>query len=138
MATRDFFLMIKPDGVERRLTGEIISRFEKRGFTLKSIRLFDASTISDVIREHYSAYETKSFYQDLIDFSTRGRVMVMIWNGNIAVAKSMVGATHPTDALPGTIRGDYSCSLPENLVHCSCDAESATREIELWNPILCL
>lgn len=134
MATREFFLMAKPDAVRRGLIGEIISRFEKRGFSLTRCRLFTPS--QELVREHYKEHEGKSFYEGLVNFTLEGNVFAMIWSGNIQVARSMVGSTRPEDALPGTIRGDFSCSLPMNLVHCSDGPESATREVELWSPFL--
>ena len=126
--------MAKPDAVERGLVGEIISRFERKGFKLYMCRKFH--TPETLVAEHYKEHQGKSFYQDLISFTLEGPVFAMIWYGNITVARAMVGATRPEDALPGTIRGDFACSLPANLIHCSDGPESATHEVDLWTPWL--
>ena len=135
MATIPFFVMIKPDGVQRGLVGEIISRFERRGFILQSMRMIPKESSSLIIEEHYRAHADKIFYDELIDFSSSGSVVAMIWLGNIKVARNLVGDTIPWDAKVGTIRGDLACSTPANLVHCSADPESAIREISLWNKV---
>lgn len=135
MVSREFFVMIKPDGVERRLVGKLLSRFEKRGFEVRALKLFDSSSIKSTIEEHYRPHAEKTFYQELIDFSTQGHIVAIILYGNLEVARTMIGATRPWDATPGTIRGDYASSLPQNLVHCSCDVENARREVELWTSL---
>lgn len=132
MTTRDFFVMAKPDAVKRGLIGEIISRLEKRGFKLLYMKFLYPSQIKTVIYEHYSEHKEKTFFENLITFSLSGPVCAMIWNGNIEVARLMIGDTLPWDAKPGTIRGDYSNFLPENLVHCSDSPESAVREMDIW------
>lgn len=136
MSSTSFFVMAKPDSVKRGLVGEIISRFEKKGFVLLNLRYLKPEDIEDVIREHYKEHETKSFYNQLIQFSLSGPVCAMIWKGRIEVARKIVGSTIPEDALPGSIRGDYCCSLPENLIHCSDSADSAYRELSLWSKIM--
>ena len=128
--------MVKPDGLQRRLVGEIISRFERKGFTLLKMRRLSSTDITQVIQKHYEKHSQKMFYDKLISFITSGPIVSMIWEGNVDVAKSMVGETNPLHALPGTIRGDYSSSLPENLVHCSDDTESARQEVLLWQDLL--
>lgn len=134
MSAQRFFVMAKPDAVKRGLIGEIISRFEKRGFILEKMRLFKPE--ASLIEEHYQEHKGKTFYQGLIDFSTSGSVCAMIWNGNIQVARSLIGSTLPWDAQIGTIRGDYASSLPNNLVHCSDGPESGKRESDLWELVV--
>jgi len=130
MATQQFFVMIKPDGVKRGLIGKIISRFEKRGFCLVWMKL--ASPPRELFEEQYKEYAGKTFYDELINFSVSGPVVLMIWSGNIQVARSLIGDTIPWETKPGTIRGDYASSLPSNLVHCSADQQNANREVEHW------
>jgi nucleoside-diphosphate kinase len=96
------------------------------------MRYLQPRQISKIIPKHYEAHRDKSFYTDLVTFSLSGPIVAMVWEGDIKVARSMVGATLPWEALPGSIRGDYACTLPQNLVHCSDCIESATREVELW------
>lgn len=136
MSSEYFFVMAKPDAVQRGLTGEIIARFEKRGFVLKQAKLINPMNYEDKVKSHYAEHEGKTFYDDLIRFTLSGRICVMIWYGNIQVARSLIGSTLPWDAKPGTIRGDYACSLPANLVHCSDSFENAVREVSLWNPVI--
>lgn len=136
MSSVRFFVMAKPDAVRRGLTGEIVSRFERRGFVLEKIRLVDPMDYKITMEDHYAEHRGKSFYDGLISFSLSGRVCLMIWNGNIQVARSLIGSTLPWDAKPGTIRGDYASSLPQNLVHCSDGPESATREVQLWSDFI--
>ena len=130
MSTNRFFVMVKPDGVQRGLVGEIISRFEKKGFVLHNIKMVIPD--STLARSHYEEHAGKAFFPDLIKFTTSGPVLPMIWEGNIRVARDIVGNTVPWEAEKGTIRGDYTCSMPSNLVHCSDSVESAEREIKLW------
>lgn len=130
MASIKFFVMIKPDGVKRGLVGEIISRFEKRGFILHDMKMFIPTP--ELVKEHYEEHEGKAFFQNLIDFTTSGPVVPLVFEGNIQVARNIIGATVPWEAKEGTIRGDFACSMPSNLVHCSDSIESAHREIELW------
>ncbi len=130
MASNSFFVMVKPDGVLRGLVGAIIARFEQRGFRLENIKM--CRPPKELVIKHYSELESKSFFQDLVDFTTSGLIVPMVWNGNIDVARNIVGVTVPWEAKMGTIRGDFSCNLPMNLVHCSDSPESAKREVELW------
>lgn len=136
MSVQNFFVMAKPDAVERGLVGKIISRFEKKGFKLKAMRYLYPSQTADIIPIHYEEHKGKSFYNDLISFSLSGQVCCMIWEGNIMVARTMVGATLPWEAPSGTIRGDYGNSLPRNLIHCSDSLANAEREIKLWFELL--
>lgn len=133
MSSERFFVMGKPDALKRGLLGEIISRFEKRGFVLEQLRIVNPQEYVSLVKEHYAEHEGKTFYNPLIEFTCSGPICAMIWVGNIQVARSLIGSTLPWDAKPGTIRGDYASSLPNNLVHCSDGSESAKREVELWS-----
>jgi len=122
--------MVKPDGVKRGLVGEIIKRFEIKGFRLCDIRMVIPT--QDVAEIHYGEHKGKAFFMKLIDFTCSGHVVPMIWEGNVQVARDIVGATVPWESPKGTIRGDYACCMPANLVHCSDSSESAQKEIKLW------
>jgi len=122
--------MIKPDGVKRGLVGEIIARFETKGFILHNMKMVVPS--NELAQSHYEEHKEKSFFEKLVNFTCSGAVVPMIWEGNVEVARNIVGATVPWEAKKGTIRGDYACSMPANLIHCSDSAESASREISLW------
>ena len=130
MASIQFFVLIKPDGVKRGLVGEIVSRFEERGFVLNDMKMLVPD--ETLVKEHYEEHERKAFFEKLVQFTTSGSVVPIIFEGNIQVARNIVGATVPWEAKKGTIRGDYACSMPSNLVHCSDSEESARREISLW------
>jgi nucleoside-diphosphate kinase len=126
------FIMVKPDGVQRGLIGEIISRFEKKGFQLVAAKLMTVS--QELAEKHYAEHKEKPFFGELVDFITSGPVFAMVWEGKnvIASARQMMGKTNPADALPGTIRGDYGVNVAMNIVHGSDSPESAEREIALW------
>lgn len=126
------FIMIKPDGVQRNLIGEIVSRFEKKGFTLVGAKLMSVSR--DLAEKHYAEHKERPFFGELVDFITSGPVFAMVWQGNnvIATARNMMGKTNPADAVPGTIRGDFAVSVGMNIIHGSDSPESAEREIGLW------
>ncbi len=126
------FLMIKPDGVERRLIGEIIQRFERRGFRLVGMRLQDVSR--DLAEKHYAVHKDKPFFEELVAFITSGPVVAMVWEGDdvIRLARQMMGALKPLDAASGTIRGDFTSSIQTNLIHGSDAPETARVEISLW------
>ena len=128
---RTLFL-VKPDAVERRLVGEIVSRFERRGFTLRGLKLVRVS--GQQAAEHYVEHVGKPFYPELVEFITSGPVVAMVIEGLGAVAtvRAMMGATNPLDSAPGTIRGDYALVLSENIVHGSDSPESAARELPLY------
>jgi len=132
MSSDRFFVMAKPDAIKRGLLGEIIRRFEKRGFVLEQLRIVNPGNNVHLVEEHYVEHHGKTFYDGLIEFTCSGPICAMIWVGNIQVARSLIGATLPWSAEPGTIRGDYASSLPNNLVHCSDGSESAKREVDLW------
>jgi nucleoside-diphosphate kinase len=130
-------VICKPDAVERQLVGQIIDRLERRGLRLvrAELRTLDAETAG----RHYAEHEGKSFYGELIDFITRSPVLVAVVEGpedTWQVVRTMMGATNPMNAAPGTIRGDFALSTGENLIHGSDSAESATREIGIFFPDL--
>jgi nucleoside-diphosphate kinase len=126
------FIMVKPDGVQRGLIGEIIARFEKKGFQLVGAKLMTVSR--ELAEEHYAEHKERPFFGELVDFITSGPVFAMVWQGNnvIATARQMMGKTNPADALPGTIRGDFGVNVAMNIVHGSDSPTSAEREIALW------
>lgn len=126
------FVMIKPDGVERRLVGEIIGRFERRGLRLVGMKLQTVS--QDLAERHYAVHKDKPFFGELVDFITSGPVVAMVWEGEDAVrlVRTMMGALKPEEALPGTIRGDFTTSIQTNLVHGSDSPETADTEVALW------
>ncbi|MGX9705941.1 nucleoside-diphosphate kinase [Laceyella tengchongensis] len=126
------FIMVKPDGVQRGLIGEIVARFEKKGFQLVGAKLMTVSR--ELAEEHYAEHKERPFFGELVDFITSGPVFAMVWQGNnvIATARQMMGKTNPSDALPGTIRGDYGVNVAMNIVHGSDSPTSAEREIALW------
>jgi nucleoside-diphosphate kinase len=131
------FVICKPDAVERGLVGEIVGRFERKGLTLVAA---DFRLVTrELAAQHYAEHEGKGFYKDLIEFITRSPVVALVLEGpedTWKVARSMIGATNPREAAPGTIRGDLSVIFTENLVHGSDGPESAAREIALWFPAL--
>lgn len=133
-------VLVKPDGVERGLVGEVIRRVEAKGYRLVAIEM---RTVSDeLLAEHYAEHVQKSFYRPLVDFMLSGPVVAMVIEGQRVVEgfRSLAGATEPTAAAPGTIRGDlgrdWGESVVRNIVHGSDSAESAAREIKLWFPAL--
>ena len=132
MARQDTFIMVKPDGVQRRLVGEVIARFEAKGLSLQRIEMLTPNEATAA--SHYAEHEGKPFYADLIEFITSGPVVTMHWSGEsaVAVARTMIGATNPVDALPGTIRGDHGLAVQENIVHGSDSPASAEREMGIW------
>ncbi|KAJ1265627.1 hypothetical protein BS78_08G091100 [Paspalum vaginatum] len=126
------YIMIKPDGVQRGLVGEIISRFEKKGFVLKGLKLFQCP--KDLAQEHYKDLKEKPFFPKLIDYITSGPVVCMAWEGDgvVASARKLIGATNPLQAEPGTIRGDLAVQTGRNVVHGSDSPDNGKREIALW------
>ncbi|MBE7558849.1 nucleoside-diphosphate kinase [bacterium] len=125
-------ILVKPDGVERGLVGEVISRIEKKGLrlaALKMVRIDEA-----LARVHYRDHVAKPFFPDLLSFITRSPVVAMVVEGNdcVELMRALIGATKHTEAAPGTIRGDYAYSFTENLVHGSDSPESARREIGIF------
>ena len=131
MAERTLVL-IKPDAIKRRLAGEILARFERRGLELAAAKLVRVDR--GLAEEHYSEHSEKPFFEELVEFITSGPTLALVLEGDgaIAVVRTTMGATNPTNADPGTIRGDLALAMPDNLVHGSDSPESAAREIALW------
>jgi nucleoside-diphosphate kinase len=126
------FIMVKPDGVRRGLVGEVVGRFEAKGLTLERMRLL---TIDRPMAErHYAEHVGKPFFDDLVEFITSGPVVAMEWSGHgaVAVCRTLMGATDPAEAAPGTIRGDFGLEIGENIVHGSDSPESAERELGIF------
>ncbi|KAG7266678.1 hypothetical protein CRUP_038066 [Coryphaenoides rupestris] len=119
------FVAVKPDAVQRRLVGDIVRRFEKKGFKLVGMKLVQAS--EDLLKEHYRDLRTKPFFSGLVRYMSSGPVVVMVWQG-----LDVVKTPNPADSLPGTIRGDYCVEVGRNVIHGSDSVESAQREISLW------
>lgn len=134
MAIEKTFLMVKPDGVERQVVGDIVDRFERRGFVLRGAKLMVAPR--ELAEAHYAEHAERPFFGELVDFITSGPVFGMVWEGEnvIQLARIMMGATKPEDSAPGTIRGDYAVTLSHNVIHGSDSLASAEREIGLWFP----
>ena len=126
------FLMVKPDGVERGLTGEVISRIEKKGFRMVAIKMLRIS--EELAREHYAEHAGKPFFDEMLSFMTSGPVVAMVWEGRgvIQSVRRLMGATDPAQAAPGTIRGDMGTSISRNVVHGSDSPAAAEREIKLF------
>lgn len=126
------FVMVKPDGVQRGLVGEVITRFENRGLKLVAAKFMTVSR--ELAEQHYEALNDKPFFPGLIKFITSGPVMAMVWEGPNAIAtiRKTMGATNPANAEPGTIRADLSLDVANNIVHGSDGPETASREIGLW------
>ncbi|NLA46468.1 MAG: nucleoside-diphosphate kinase [Firmicutes bacterium] len=124
--------MVKPDGVQRKLVGEVITRLEKKGLQPVAIKMMQMEP--ELAARHYGEHRGKPFYESLISFITSGPVVAMVWEGDnaVAVARSLIGATNPQEAAPGTIRGDLALFTGNNLVHGSDSLESARREIGLF------
>jgi nucleoside-diphosphate kinase len=125
-------ILIKPDGVQRGLVGEVISRFERRGLRLIGLKLMQMSR--ELAERHYIDHKGASYYEPLITFLTSSPIVAMVWEGPeaIAVARAMMGATQSSKAAPGTIRGDFALETRRNIVHGSDGPESAAREMDLF------
>jgi nucleoside-diphosphate kinase len=125
-------VLIKPDGVQRSLIGEIIGRFEKKGFKLVAMKLMMVTP--EIARQHYAEHVEKSFYPGLEKFITSSPVVAMVWEGGNAIQmiRDMMGKTNPLNAAPGTIRADFGVETGQNLVHGSDSPESAAREISIF------
>ena len=134
MAVERTLILAKPDAVERKLAGEILARFERRGLRVRAARLLVASR--ELGSEHYAEHTEKPVFGELVDFITSGPTLAFVLEGEgaIAVARTTIGATNPAAAEPGSLRGDYALAMPDNLVHGSDSPESAEREIALWFP----
>ncbi|CAA9466483.1 MAG: Nucleoside diphosphate kinase [uncultured Rubrobacteraceae bacterium] len=125
-------VLVKGDGVRRKLVGEIIRRIEGRGLDIADMKLMDVST--ELAEEHYAEHREKPFFDELVEFITATPVVAMRIRGEGAIKamRTLMGATNPADAAPGTIRGDLALSMPDNLVHGSDSPESAERELGLF------
>ena len=134
MAVETTLVLVKPDGVRRGLCGEIVGRFERRGYELRGARLLRITKA--LARQHYAEHRGKPFFDELVEFITSGPVLALAVRGEDAIGgvRGMMGATHPRDAAPGTIRGDLATLLGENIVHGSDSKPSARRELRLFFP----
>lgn len=134
MANERTLMLVKPDGVERGLVGEILTRIERKGFTILALdlRTLDGATA----RQHYGEHEGKPFFGELVDFITSGPLVAGVIEGEEAIAawRTMMGATKPVEATPGSIRADLATEMGRNIVHGSDSPESAAREIALFFP----
>lgn len=126
------FIAIKPDGVQRGLVGEVIQRFETKGFTLVGMKFMKVS--QELAQKHYDVHRDKPFFGSLVEFITSGPIVAMVWEGEsvVTTARKMIGATSPAAADLGTIRGDFGLTIGRNLIHGSDAVETAQREISLW------
>lgn len=126
------YLMIKPDGVQRNIVGEVIKRLETKGFTLVGLKLLKVSR--ELAEKHYGVHKERPFFKSLVEFIISGPVVAMVWEGDgvVASARKIIGATNPLNAEPGTIRGDFGVNIGRNLIHGSDGIETAQAEIALW------
>jgi nucleoside-diphosphate kinase len=130
------FIAIKPDGVQRGLVGEIVGRFEKRGFKIVAMKMLTVS--KELAEAHYAEHAQKPFFPGLVEFITSSPVVGVVLEAPnaIVLSRAMIGATDPLNAAPGTIRADFTCDKQMNLIHGSDSPESAARELALWFPEL--
>jgi len=131
MAERTLVL-VKPDAVQRRLAGDILARFERRGLDVIAAKLILVDRA--LAEEHYAEHSEKPFFGELVEFITSAPTLALVLEGEsaIKVVRTTMGATNPVESAPGTIRGDLALAMPNNLVHGSDSPESAEREIQLW------
>ena len=134
MAMEQTYLMIKPDGVQRGLCGEIVSRFEKKGLKLVAMKLMVIPEAT--AKKHYAEHEGKKFFPSLISYITSGPVLAMVWEGDnaVQVCRNLMGKTNPQESAPGTIRGDFGMVTGVNIIHGSDSVDSAKREIGIFFP----
>jgi nucleoside-diphosphate kinase len=132
MALERTLVLVKPDAMRRAFAGEILARLERRGLELRAARVLTVDR--SLAEEHYAEHTEKPFFGELVDFITSGPTLAAVVEGEgaIQVVRTTIGATNPAEAAPGTIRGDLSLSMPDNLVHGSDSPESAERELHLW------
>jgi nucleoside-diphosphate kinase len=125
-------VFVKPDGVQRGLIGQIITRLEQRGLRLVASKFIAVS--QELAEEHYAIHKGKPFYDGLIKYITSAPVMAMVWEGpnGVAAVRQTMGATRPTEAVPGSVRHDFGLEVGRNLTHASDSVENAKKEIELW------
>ncbi|XP_072415078.1 nucleoside diphosphate kinase [Chiloscyllium punctatum] len=126
------FIAVKPDGVQRGIVGEVIKRFEQKGFKLVAMKFLQAP--KDLLEKHYCELSDKPFYPKLIKYMSSGPVVAMAWEGLnvVKTGRVMLGETNPADSKPGTIRGDFCIQVGRNIIHGSDSVESAKKEINLW------
>ena len=126
------YVMVKPDGVQRNLSGEIITRFEKKGFKIVGLKLLQLTR--EIAEKHYAEHIGKGFFEGLVSYITSGPVVAMVLEGKdvVSAVRTMNGATNPANATPGTVRGDYAIEVGRNIVHASDSVESAEREIAIY------
>ncbi len=138
MSTEKTLILVKPDGVRRGLVGEVVSRIESKGYSIDALRMLQAD--SALLEKHYAEHVGKPFYEPLVEFMMSGPIVAIVASGNRVIEgfRSLAGATDPTVAAPGTIRGDLArdqgTKVLQNLVHGSDSPESATREIQIFFP----
>jgi len=125
-------ILVKPDAFARRLTGEIIARFERKGLALVALKHLTASR--ETAEEHYAEHAERPFFSELVDFLTSGPLVALVLEGEqaVAAARQLIGATDPLKATPGTIRGDLAIEMGRNMVHGSDSPESSARETAIW------
>lgn len=125
-------ILVKPDGVQRGLMGEIVARFERRGLKLLGMKFIQMS--QELANQHYAVHKERPFFNDLVSYITSGPVLAMVWEGKdaIAAARSTIGATKPAEATPGSIRGDFGMEIGRNLVHGSDSPENGVKEANLF------
>ena len=130
--TERTLVLIKPDAMQRQLAGEILARFERRGLAVREAKLVTVDR--ELAQRHYAEHSEKPFFGELVEFITSGPTLALVLEGEgaIATVRRTMGATNPADSEPGSIRGDFALSMPDNLVHGSDSPESAEREIGLW------
>ncbi|CAG9462717.1 unnamed protein product [Pedinophyceae sp. YPF-701] len=128
------YIMIKPDGVQRGLIGDVIGRFEKRGYKLVAMKLVTPS--EELAKQHYADLSSKPFFPALVQYIISGPVCAMVWEGKDVVkqGRAMIGATNPLASAPGTIRGDFCIEVGRNIIHGSDEPANAEKEIALWFP----
>jgi nucleoside-diphosphate kinase len=129
-------ILVKPDAFERRLTGEVVARFERKGLAIVAMKHMTVER--DLAERHYAEHRDKPFFGDLVEFITGGPLVAMVLEGHeaVAAARQVIGATNPLEAAPGSIRGDFGLEVQTNLVHGSDSPESAGREVALFFPTL--
>ncbi|NP_001349193.1 nucleoside diphosphate kinase A isoform a [Danio rerio] len=141
--TERTFIAVKPDGVQRGLMGEIIKRFEQKGFRLVAMKFLqvcvlmvdqDAVASEDLLKQHYIDLKDRPFYPGLVKYMSSGPVLAMVWEGLnvVKTGRVMLGETNPADSKPGTIRGDFCIEVGRNIIHGSDSVDSANTEISLW------
>ena len=130
--TERTFIALKPDAVQRGLVGEIVARFERKGFKLVAMKLVSAS--EELLHSHYQEHKGKAFFSPLVSYMRSGPVLATVWEGRrvVAAGRAVLGATNPLVAAPGTIRADLGLTTERNLCHASDSVDSAIREIALW------